>query len=155
MTATVSLSSRSSDEEPMSYLDRLRMRLHCHRLDLRLAEGEDPAGDPELRRRADELTSRRKRLRIAAVLDRVIAEAEGPAVPFESRSPLARGAICTCAAQVQSIVDRLESARPVAPRGVAQAALLIRDGSSPLYSPATTETALRDRLAAISDTLGE
>jgi hypothetical protein len=149
MTATVSLPGQTTDEDRMPYLDRLRVRLHRHRLDLRLAAGEDPSSDPELRRRAGELTARKKRVRVAAVLDRVTVEAEGPAGPFSSNAPLARGAICACTDEGQALIDRLTGPGPVAPRGVAMAALLVRGGGGPLYSATTAAEELRGQLTEI------
>ena len=113
MTATISLPAAEADEDRMTYLGRLRMRLHRNRLDRLLAAGADPAGDPELRHRAGELTRGKKRYRLAAVLDRILAEAEGPPVPFETSAPLAHGPICACGPEIQQIVNRLDADGPV------------------------------------------
>jgi hypothetical protein len=153
MTATITLPATEADGDRMSYLARLRMRMHRHRLDLRLAAGADPAGDPELRCRAGELTSGKKRYRLAAVLDRILAEAEGPPVPFETSAPLARGPLRACAPEIQRIVERLDGGDPVACLGVARLAVLIQAGSGPLYRRETTEADLRRELAEISAAL--
>lgn len=138
-----------------SRLDRWRMRMHCHKLDRRLAVGEDPGGDLELEMRAAELTEGRRRVRLAAVLDRILVEAEGPARPFESKGALARNAIQDCAADVQAIVSRLDEGAPISPRGAAQVSLLVHDSDSPLYSPTVTAADLSARLREIADALGE
>lgn len=51
------------------------------------------------------------------------------------------------------IAGRLEGGQVVAARGVAPAALLDREGSSPLYSRTTSEDVLRHRLAEVADAL--
>lgn len=153
MTATMSLPTQEADEDRMSYLGRLRMRMHRHRLDCLLAAGADPADDPELRRRASELTSGKKRYRLAAVLDRILAEAEGPPVPFETSAPLARGPLRACAPEIQQIVGRLDADGPVGCRGAARLAVLIHEGSGPLYRRETTEADLRRELAGIAGQL--
>jgi hypothetical protein len=134
----------------MSYLGHMRMRLHCHRLDRQLAAGADPAADPELLHRAGELATGKQRYRLAAVLDRIYTEAEGPPVPFETSAPLARGPIRACGPEIQQIVGRLDSEGTVRCRGVAQLAVLIREGSGLLYRRETTESDLRSKLAEIA-----
>jgi hypothetical protein len=131
------------------HLARMRVRLRRARLDRRLAAGEDPGIDPDLGRRAGELTAGYARGRIAVVLDRILDEAAGPPAPFSSKVPLARAALVTCAPRICEIAGRLEGDRPVAARGVAQATLLVHRGDSPLFSPTTTDTALNRHLAGI------
>lgn len=142
-------SRHATDTGRPSLLGRLRVRLHSHRLDRRLADGADPADDPELALRAAELAGRSGRARTAAVLDRIRTEAEGPIPPFASAAPLARQAIGECAEEIEAVIDRLEGADPVGSRGVAHAAVLVHDRSGPLYSPATTGPELRRALASV------
>ncbi len=129
---------------------RLRVRLHRRELDRRLAAGADPEESPELRRRAAELLEEKVRCRIAAALERVCGEAEGPARPFESVAPLARTAIRDCAAEIRPIVARLDAGTGVGPRAVARAAVLLHDDDSPLYSPRSSAADLHGALASIA-----
>lgn len=87
------------------------------------------------------------------VIRRLVSEAAGPPPPFSSKAPLARAAILASAPRLGAIAGRLESDHVVAARGVAQAAMLIREGSGPLYSVSTPEVALRHRLAEIATAL--
>lgn len=139
---------------PSGVLAGLRVRCHHSSLDRRLAAGVDPAGDPDLRRRAEQLTDGDARRRIAAVLDRLLDEAASPPAPFSSKVPLARTAIVACAPRICEIAGRLEGDQPVDAQGVAQAAILIRRGDSPLFSTATSEAALNRHLAGIVAALG-
>jgi hypothetical protein len=67
------------------YLTRLRVRARRTGLDRRLAAGEDPRADVDLRLRADELTEPDARQRIADTIQRLIAEAAGPPSPSAPR----------------------------------------------------------------------
>ena len=136
------------------YLSRLRLWAHRGGLDRRLAAGADPTSDDGLARRAAELTDGDTRRRIAMVLDRVLDEAAGPPPPFSSKVPLPRAAIVACAPRLCEIAGRLEGDQPVAPRGVAQVAILVREGDSPLFMASITDTALNQHLAGIVGALG-
>jgi hypothetical protein len=139
---------------PHRYLARLRVRVRRDSLDRRLAAGEDPRTDPDLALRAEELTEGDARRRIAMALYRLIDEASGVPAPFSSKVPLARGAIIACTPLLCLIAGRLESNQPVAARGAAQAALLLHEGNSPLYSTTVTDAALNRRLTEIAAALG-
>jgi hypothetical protein len=156
MSATAHLTDLVRARPPRGgHLTRLRVRVRRAALDRRLAAGADPSADADLSRRAEELTEGDARRRIATVIERLISEAGGPPPPFSSKAPLARAAITACAPRLRAIAGRLESNHVVAARGVARAALLIHEGSSPLYSVSTTEDALRHRLAEIATALDE
>jgi predicted component of type VI protein secretion system len=135
------------------YFIRLRVRARRVGLDRRLAAGEDPRADVDLRLRADQLTESQSRDRIALVIERTMAEAAGPPAPFSSQVPLARTAIVACTPRLRAIAGRLRSDHVVAAKGVAQAAMLVREGAGPLYSTSTSEDALRPRLAEVAGAL--
>ena len=137
------------------YLARLRFRARRASLDRRLAAGADPATDPDLASRAEQLTLGDARRRIARVLDRILDEAADPPPPFSSKVPLARTAIIACGPRICELAGRLEGDQPVSPRGVAQAAILVHEGDSPLYSRSTSDTALNHHLAGIVTALGQ
>jgi hypothetical protein len=132
----------------------LRVRVRRSALDRRLATGADPAGDADLARRAEQLTTAATRERIANAIERVIADAAGPVPVLSPRVPLARAAVNSCAPRLRAIAGRLHSDRFVSPRGVAQAAILISEGSSPLYAVGSSDDVLRHRLAEIAKALG-
>jgi hypothetical protein len=156
MSATAHLSHLVPARPPREgHLTRLRVRLRRGALDRRLAAGAEPTADADLSRRAEELTEGDARRRVAMVIRRVIAEAVGPPTTFSSKAPLARAAIVACTPRLRAIAGRLESDHVVAARGVAKAAMLIHDGSGPLYSVSTPEVALRRRLAEIAAALEE
>lgn len=154
MSATAHLPRFAPSHPPRDgYLTRLRLRLRRDALDRRIAAGEDPHADADLDRRAAQLTEPDTRRRIAASIDRVIDEAAGPPAPLSSKVPLARGAIVTCAPRLCQIAGRLEGNGALAARGVAQAAMLVREGDSPLYSPRISDAALNRRLADVDAAL--
>jgi hypothetical protein len=154
MSATAHLPRLAPSPSPREgCLTRLRVRLRRDGLDRRIAAGEDVHGDADLGRRAAQLTDLDTRHRIAATIDRVIDEAAAPPAPFSSKVPLARGAIVTCAPRLCQIAGRLEGNGAVAARGVAQAAMLVREGDSPLFTPQISDVALNRRLADVDAAL--
>lgn len=154
MSATAHLPRLAPSPSPRdTYLTRLRVRLRRDGLDRRIAAGEDPRGDADLGLRAAQLTEPGTRRRIAATIDRLIDEAAKPPAPFSSKVPLARVAIVTCAPRLCQIAGRLEGDGAVAARGIAQAAMLVREGDSPLYSPQISDVALNRRLADVDAAL--
>jgi hypothetical protein len=155
MSAALHLAHLVSDRGPRDgYLTRLQTWARRAALDRRLAAGADPTSDAGLARRAAQLTDGDTRRRISMVLDRILDEAAGPPSSFSSKVPLARTAIVTCAPRLCEIAGRLEGDQPVAPRGVAQAAILVQGGDSPLFSASTTDTVLNQHLAGIVGALG-
>jgi hypothetical protein len=90
------------------------------------------------------------RVRIAKSIERVIEDAAGPAPSLSPRVPLARGAVNACASRLRAIAGRLRSDRAVPARVVVQAAMLIREGSSPLYAVGSSEELLRHCLAEVA-----
>jgi hypothetical protein len=131
----------------------MRVRLRRGTLDRRLAAGADPRTEVDLARRAEQLTTSEARTRIATSIERVIEDAAGPVPVLSPRVPLARGAINACAPRLRAIAGRLRSDHAVPAGGVAQAAMLIRDGSSPLYAVGSSENLLRHRLAEVAAAL--
>lgn len=146
---------RPTERRPRpGHLSLLWVRIRRLDLDRRLAAGEDPDTDTDLAVRAGQLTDAGERRYIAMVLDRVVAEATGAPAPFSSKRPLARAAIAACAPKMHAITACLWGADRVDPEGVAKVSLLLREGSSPLYSFSTTEDLLRYYVVQISSALG-
>ncbi len=132
-------------------LTRLRIRLRRDGLDRRIAAGEDTHGDADLGRRAEELTGTEERRRIAQVIDRVIEDACGsPPPPLRSAVAPGRPTIRACAPRLRAIAGRLRSDHAIPASGVARAALLVDEPTSPLFSATVTEDTLRHLLAEIA-----
>ncbi len=154
MSATAHLPRLAPSPLPRDgHLTRMRVHLRRDGLDRRIAAGEDVYADADLGRRAAQLTEPGTRHRIAATIDRVIDEAAAPPAPFSSKVPLARAAIIDCAPRLCEIAGRLDGDQAVAARGVAQAAMLVRFGDSPLFTPQISDAALSRRLAAVAAAL--
>src|SRR5438128_9239365 len=86
---------------------------------------------PLLSARADELTSARTRNELAALGRRVVAEQSDPRCRAYATN---RPAIREHFHLLVALVERLESAEPVAVQGMARTARLLNDGGGPLYS---------------------
>jgi hypothetical protein len=67
--------------------------------------------------------------------------------------PDRRIATVTCAPRLCQIAGRLEGNGAVAALGVAQAAMLVHEGDSPLYAPQIPDVALNRRLADVDAAL--
>lgn len=127
----MSLKVKPAGSTPLS--TRIRTRLHRHRLDRELVLGADPNTDPLRRDRARELVGERCRRRIAAIFERLLAEADSSPRPFTSRVPIARAAIRDSRGELETIVERLKTPAYISARGVAMISVLLSDGASPLY----------------------
>ncbi len=118
---------------------RLIARIFSHSLDGQLAAGQAPE-DRWLRAvRASVLSEQRCRQRLARTLGHVLARAEGG-----ERRPLAgiapRGALTHPGREViATLIDTLQSPGPASAQGVAMAAVLLSDGTGPLYRPRSVE----------------
>jgi hypothetical protein len=110
-----------------------------------LAEGADPTARPEFALRAAQLTSWRNRKRLARTLGRTIAEAHGPAMTRSRVVIIRRAAVLDAEAAITAMIERLGSAKPVEPKGMAIIERMITNaGQSPLYGP--SEPGALDRL---------
>jgi hypothetical protein len=109
---------------------RLRTLWNRTALDHQLAQGVDPATSDELELRAGQLLSRRSEL--AAHVDEVLDRAHRP-IAFTVEVPLRRAEARACADDLLALARRLRDGSPIDVQGVAQAWILLTDGSSPLY----------------------
>jgi hypothetical protein len=135
-------------------LTRLRLRVRRDELDRKLAAGADPHRHDDLGRRAEELTGTEERLRIARAIDRVIEGAcSAPPPPLRSAAAPGRPAVRACVPRLRAIAGRLRSDHPVPAAGVARAALLVDEDTSPLFAPTVTEDTLRHLLAEVAAAL--
>ena len=111
-----------------------RIWLRRGRLDRLIAAGARPAENPDLARRAAQLSSMRFRRGLAVGLRRVIEAAEEPPSAMSSSVPLRRSEILAARALIDDVARHLEDGVPVTPRGVALVERLLTDGGSPLYA---------------------
>jgi hypothetical protein len=129
---------------PLRWRDRLAARWHANQLDLALAAGISPEDTAALAARARWLCELRRRRAMANSFRRIVREAGLDAPPSWVRVSPPRRTVIAAASAVTDLADQLLVPGPVAARGVAQAWLLLTDGTGPLYGP-TSDTSLRER----------
>ena len=135
--------------------DRIAARLRGHALDIALASGADPESTLTLAVRADALARPHVRRYLARSLERILAAAARP--PGLHPTPVSLGrrqAIRDAAGDLDALIVRLRSAGPVTARGIAQVAVLLRDGGGPLYTGITEpdlRTAIEQALTHLDD----
>ncbi len=125
---------------------RLTARWRPRRLDRALAAGTPPEASPALALRARELTEFERRQSIARSLRRVLREAGEGAPRASGRIRPDRSRITAASDDLSALADTLADPGPVAATGVAQAWLLLTDGTGPLYN-ACSHTSLGSRAA--------
>ena len=121
---------------------RLTARWHPRRLDRALASGVPPEASTALALRAHELTELKRRESIADSIRRVIREAREGAPLAPARIRPERSRVAAASAELTALADTLAEPGPVAATGVAQAWMLLTDGTGPLYNP-DSRTSLR------------
>jgi hypothetical protein len=114
--------------------ERISTRLHAWRLDRALAEGASPDSTASLSLRAHSLISAATRRQLSRGIRRLLRDAERPAHASPGSVPVCRREIMNAEPVLQELAERLIRPGPVDAMGVAQIQLLLRDGSSPVYS---------------------
>jgi hypothetical protein len=111
---------------------RLVARWRAARLDRALAAGTPPEASAALALRAQRLIEPERRHCIALALRRVLHEGSRPrrTQVVSSAAPLA-----AAVDPLGLLADTLDEPGPVSAQGVAQALLLLTDGTGPLYNP--------------------
>ena len=117
-------------------LTQVSARLRRWRLDAALGRGADPCESPALEYRAARLTSDRGRERLAASVEDIRAAAMRPARGFSVAIEPCRDQVEEAGPLLIQIGDLLRSSAPVYAQGVARLEILLKDGGSPLYTPA-------------------
>jgi hypothetical protein len=107
-----------------------RLRARC--LDERLAAGADPLTSPLLAARAAQLAAPRSRSRIAAGLERMALSLDAPRSLFAIEPE--RGAVAPNRDSLLALALTLRSGRPVYAGGIAEARLIVTDGTGPAYT---------------------
>jgi hypothetical protein len=114
--------------------DRLVVRLRPRRLDRALARGTSPEASAPLALRAQQLTEPEQRGSIARELRRIAAEAHEARRPALRRIMPSRARVRAAREELIRLAETLEEPGPVAAGGVAQAVMLLTDGTGPLYN---------------------
>lgn len=115
--------------------DRLAARWRSGRLDRALAGGTPPEASRALALRAQHLTEPEHRRSLAQALRRIIREAHERRPVVTGRVMPIRASVSAARDELSRLADALDEPGPVAAGGVAQASLLLTDGTGPLYNP--------------------
>ena len=115
--------------------DRLTAQLRRRRLDRALAAGTPPEASAALALRAQRLTEPGHRCTIARELRRVLREAQTGTRPSIGRIAPSWRRVKAAREELSRGAATLDDPGPVAAGGVAQAWLLLTDGTGPLYNP--------------------
>jgi hypothetical protein len=131
--------------------DRLVALLRARRLDRALAQGTPPEASAALALRAQRLTEPEQRASIARELRRVMREAGVSRRPEFARIKPSQGRVLGAREQLRRLADMLEDPGPVAASGVAQARILLTDGTGPLYNPDSRTTLVAGAAQALDE----
>ncbi len=115
--------------------ERLAARVRARRLDCALAGGTPPEASAALALRAQQLTEPESRGSIAQALRRIVREAQQGSRPALGRVMPSWTRVRAAREELSRLADTLEDPGPVAAGGVAQALMLLTDGTGPLYNP--------------------
>lgn len=131
--------------------DRLAARWSPRRLDHALAGGTPPEANAALALRARELTELSCRRSIAGSLRAVLRESrEGPRRTYGRIVP-DRAGVTDADEELSLLADALDEPGPVAAPGVAQAWILLTDGTGPLYNPSSAVSLCSNAARAARD----
>jgi|RhiMethySRZTD1v2_1073278.scaffolds.fasta_scaffold376394_2 hypothetical protein len=112
---------------------RLRVWWRRHGLTAALAEGADPEASADLTLIARDLIGMRARQRLAAAVDGLLRAATQRNVPWSPAVPINRREIAEAHDELAELAERLRAPRPVPAHAVARVAMLLSDGTGPLY----------------------
>lgn len=105
-------------------------------LDRELAAGTNPQASAALAVRAQRITGRRSRQRVADGLARTLRSVRVDPPGFTAAARPDAGEVLAARETLASLERRLRAPEPVRPRGTAILGLLLTDCTSPLYRPA-------------------
>jgi hypothetical protein len=111
----------------------VRARASVGRLDAELANGADPWSSTELMLRAARLASLGERQKLARALARLV-KVDRTRPLFGRHVPIRRELVAEHADELLLLADRLEQLEPVDVGTLAELALLVTDGRSPIYA---------------------
>jgi hypothetical protein len=131
--------------------ERFLARLCYRRLDLALAGGAQPEQDPAVALRARRLIDPCNRRSMAEAFRRLLREShEGSKLSYGHVHP-SRKHVLAASEELGRLAEALSRPGPVAPHGVAEALLLLTDGTGPLYNPLSPTSLRALAAAAIED----
>lgn len=136
---------------PPRIRDRLVARLRARRLDRALARGTSPESSAPLALRAQRLTEPEQRGSIARELRRIVRESQESRRPTLSHVMPSRSRVRDARKELIRLADRLEEPGPVAAGGVAQARILLTDGTGPLYNADSCTTLVAGAARALRE----
>ncbi len=115
--------------------DRVLARVRGRRLDLALAGGAPPEQNAAVALRARRLIDPSNRRSMAETLRRMLREShDGHSISY-AHVPPCRTRVLAAREQLDELADALSRPGPVAVHGVAEALVLLTDGTGPLYNP--------------------
>jgi hypothetical protein len=118
----------------------LEVRLHRREIDRDLASGIAAWRSPAHAARVAQLTSARRRRRLADALDHVVwAATLPPPLQAHSAIPPCRASIEAAVGQIRWLSERLRSNAPVAAAGIIRLEALLSDGAGPVYAPGRSD----------------
>ena len=132
--------------------DRAIARLRAQQLDRALAGGERSDKTEALALRATRLTAGPFRRSIAKSYRHILRQAREDPKPSRARIVPSRDRVIAARHELTEVARALTQPGPVAARGVAQALLLLRDGTGPMYNRGS-EACLRTCLAIATENL--
>jgi hypothetical protein len=97
---------------------------------------------PRLAWRTTELVAEANRSELGRSLIEIVHGADERLLP--TATPIHRGAVRECRAELLELAARLYDLRPVTPRGVLLVERLVHDGSGPLYGTTDVQRLARD-----------
>ena len=115
--------------------DRLSARWRHRHLDRALAAGTPPEASAALALRAQQLTEPEHRRTVAGALRRILRDAREGRRPTPGRVAPSRRRVTAAREELTRLADLLDEPGPVTAGGVAQAWMLLTDGTGPLYNP--------------------
>jgi hypothetical protein len=119
--------------------DRLAVHWRARRLDRALAQGIAPETSAALALRAQRLTEADRRWSLAGALRRIVRDVEADRAPRPGRVAPHSHAVVAASDQLTELADTLDDPGPVQAQGVAQAWLLLTDGTGPLFNPNSSD----------------
>ncbi|HUE29152.1 MAG TPA: hypothetical protein VMP89_20420 [Solirubrobacteraceae bacterium] len=132
---------------PEQLRDRLVARIRTRSLDAALANGTPPETDAALAVRARRLTNLPARRKLALAIRHVVRDAGGAGARSHVRVSPVSDRVSEASRELRMLAEKLAEPAPTRARGVAQAHLLLTDGTGPLYNP-RSEGSVRDRAAS-------
>jgi len=134
---------------------RLKVFLTRVKLDRTIADESSHEATPALALRAEQLTGRRTRRRIASKLRAVVeyAERNDSVSPRLSAVMIEPAAVRAGREAILGLADRLQSTAPLSARGVVLSRALLTDGHSPLFNPLSERTVV-EAVFDVQDALG-